>query len=405
MAKSSLNIVCISRYFKGKAFIEAAAADGHQVYLLTSLNLKEEAWPWDAITEAFYAEEDEKGNWNMEHVENGLAAQMKTTKFHLFIALDDFDVEKVAHLREHFRVPGMGQSTARYFRDKLAMRVKAQEEGIPIPAFTALFNDKDIHRYTLTVPAPWIIKPRTAASAMGMKKLYTTAELWRHLEVLGDQRHHYLLEQFAPGDVFHVDSLCIDKKVVFAQVSQYLDTPFEVAHEGGIFRSQTVPYNSREEKDLLQLNKKLMKAFNMNYSATHSEFIKGKLDGKYYFLETASRVGGANIAEMVEAASGINLWKEWAKVEIAKASKQPYTLPTTTKKNAGIVVSLSRYEHPDTTSFNNPEICWRMSKPWHVGLIVQSEDSHQKIRDLLDHYTQRVATEYHASLPPQAPPV
>ncbi len=405
MAKPPLNIVCISRFFKGNAFIEAAHAAGNKVYLLTSSKLKEEAWPWECITEAFYMDEDEKERWNMEHVENGLAYKMKNIKFHLLVALDDFDVEKVAHLREHFRIPGMGETTSRYFRDKLAMRVKALEEGIPIPEFTGLFNDDDIRRFTLIVPGPWIIKPRSAASAMGMKKLYNTDELWRHLEVLGDQRHHYLLERFAPGDVFHVDSLVVDKKVIFASVSQYLDTPFDVAHGGGIFRSQTLPFGSKDEKELLKLNKQLMKAFNMNYSATHTEFIKGKVDGKYYFLETASRVGGANIAEMVEASSGINLWSEWAKLEIAKANKAKYKLPKVTKKNAGIIVSLSRYEQPDTSSFSDEEIAWRMDKKWHIGLIVQSTDSHERVRELLDAYTERVRNEFHASLPPEAPPV
>ncbi len=405
MAKPPLNIVCISRFFKGNAFIEAAHAAGNKVYLLTSSKLKEEAWPWECITEAFYMDEDEKERWNMEHVENGLAYKMKNIKFHLLVALDDFDVEKVAHLREHFRIPGMGETTSRYFRDKLAMRVKALEEGIPIPEFTGLFNDDDIRRFTLIVPGPWIIKPRSAASAMGMKKLYNTDELWRHLEVLGDQRHHYLLERFAPGDVFHVDSLVVDKKVIFASVSQYLDTPFDVAHGGGIFRSQTLPFGSKDEKELLKLNKQLMKAFNMNYSATHTEFIKGKVDGKYYFLETASRVGGANIAEMVEASSGINLWSEWAKLEIAKANKAKYKLPKVTKKNAGIIVSLSRYEQPDTSSFSDEEIAWRMDKKWHIGLILQSADSHERVRELLDAYTERVRNEFHASLPPEAPPV
>ena len=33
----------------------------------------------------------------------------------------------------------------------------------------------------------------------------------------------------------------------------------------------------------------------------HTEFIKGRADGAFYFLETAARVGGANIVELLEA--------------------------------------------------------------------------------------------------------
>jgi nitrous oxide reductase accessory protein NosL len=52
--------------------------------------------------------------------------------------LDDFDVEKAATLREHLRIGGMGETTARYFRDKLAMRMKAREAGINVPDFVGI---------------------------------------------------------------------------------------------------------------------------------------------------------------------------------------------------------------------------------------------------------------------------
>jgi len=403
MDKKSLNILCISRYFKGGAFFPAAKAAGNNVFLLTSSKLKTEAWPWESIDETFYMNEDAEGKWNMPHVINGLAHKMKKTKFDVLIALDDFDVEIVAHIREHFRIPGMGETTCRHFRDKLAMRMKAKEANIPIPSFTSLFNDEDIHNFCKMVDGPWLIKPRTAASAMGIVKCHTEEEVWKTIEDLGDQRHHNLMEQFAPGDVYHVDGLNVEGEVVFASASQYLDTPMEVAQGGGIFRSQTVDFGSKDHKKLLAINKKLMKAFGMNYSATHSEFIKSHSDGKFYFLETASRVGGANIAEMVEASSGINLWAEWARIEDAKFKEKSYKLPKPTKLNAGIVVSLSRYEKPDTSSFAEEEVVWRMNKAWHIGMIVRS-DKRERITELLEAYGKRIAGEFHASLPPEEAP-
>ena len=405
MAHSPLNILCVSRFFKGNDFLRSAKSMGNRVFLLTSSNLKDEPWAWDAIDESFFVDEDANGNWNMEHVRNGLAYKMRAQKFEVLIALDDFDVENTAHLREHFRIPGMGETTCRYFRDKLAMRMKAKDAGIAVPEFTGLFYDADIQQFIDTVSPPWLVKPRTAASAMGITKCHDEASLWEHLNTMGDdQRHHYLLERFAPGDVYHVDGLNTDGKVVFARASRYLDTPLEVAQGGGIFRSQTLDVNSKDHKELLQLNKKLMKAFGMNFSATHSEFIKDHQSGKFYFLETASRVGGAHIAEMVEAASGINLWSEWAKIETAQANAISYKLPKVQKNEAGIIVSLSRFEHPDNHDFNDPEIVWRLDKKWHIGLIVKSNNT-ERIKALLDRYAEKIAKEYHASLPPEAPPV
>lgn len=401
---TTLNFLCVSRFFKGNAFITSCKAQGNKVYLLTSSKLKDEPWPWEAIEDVFYMEEDVNENWNMKHVIKGLAFKMRSIKFDRCVALDDFDVENTAHIREHFRISGMGETTARYFRDKLAMRIKAASAGIPVPAFTPLFHDADIHEYIQNTPPPWLIKPRSAASARGIQKLTSPTALWATLEQLGDQRDHYLVEKFAPGDVYHVDALNVDGKVVFSRVSQYLDTPLEVAQEGGIFRSHTVAFDSEDDRALQALNEQVMASFGMQYSASHTEFIKGKEDGKYYFLETSSRVGGANLAEMVEMSSGINLWTEWAKIEDAVAKGYDYHLPSIQHQYAGIVVSLSRYQRPDSSSFDEEEICWRMKKDWHIGLIVKSRE-YERILELLDAHTQRIAREFHASLPPEEAPI
>lgn len=391
MSQKPINFLCISTYFKGEDFLKSSKAEGNKVFLLTMKKLEHEKWPWEAIDDVFYIDD-----WNHENVIKGIAYKFRTINFDHFVALDDFDVEKVALLREHFRMPGMGRTTAHYFRDKLAMRIKAKEEGVNVPEFTSLFSNDAINNYADTILAPWLLKPRMEASATGIKKIYSKDELWQIVNDLGDERDNYLVEKFAPGDVFHVDGLNVDGKVVFARVSKYLDTPFEVAHGGGIFRSASSEIGSKIEKGLQKMNKDVMKAFGMQSGASHTEFIQSKATGELFFLETSSRVGGANLAEMVAYASGVNLWGEWAKIESAKLKKQTYKLPKINNQYAGIVVSLSRFEHPDTSSFTDKEIVWRMDKQWHIGLIVVS-DSSERVLELLDKYTHRIGNEFHAS--------
>ena len=393
MANTSLNFLCISTFYKGVDFLKRCKAEGNNVYLLTMKKLEHENWPFEALEDVFYIEQ-----WNDRDIAKGIAFKYRSIKFDRFVALDDFDVEKVAQLREHFRMPGMGVTTAHYFRDKLAMRMKAKEEGVNVPEFTPLFHDHDINAYADKVSPPWLLKPRSEASATGIKKVHSKDELWQIVNNLGDERDNYLIEKFAPGDVYHVDGLNLDGKVIFSRVSKYLDTPFEVAHGGGIFRSATCEIGSDAEKTLTKMNAQVMKAFGMQFGASHTEFIVSKASGEAFFLETSSRVGGANLAEMVDFASGINLWSEWAKIESDTLRKQKYNLPKTKNTYAGIVVSLSRYEHPDTSSFTDSEIVWRMNKKWHIGLIVVS-DSSKRVLELLDQYTQRIANEFHASLP------
>ncbi len=396
-AKKALTFLCVSCEFKGQDFIRYCKNEGNKVYLVTSQDLKGEEWPKEYLDDIFYVEASSLCVWNMDDVMAGLAHFMRTNPVDRIVALDDFDVEKAALLREHFRIPGMGQTTQRYFRDKLAMRMKAQESGIAVPPFSALFNDDQVNEYASRVAPPWVVKPRAEASTTGIRKVHNVDELWSVLNEIGEDRHQYLVEQFKPGDVYHVDALSYDGKLVFCRASRYLNTPFEVAQGGGIFRSQTVDFGSKDEKALQKMNTSVMKAFGMQFSASHTEYIKSNDDGQFYFLETASRVGGANLAEMVEASSGVNLWGEWARLETAEARGEDYKVPKARKDHAGIIVSLSRFQQPDTSSFDDPEVCWRMKKDYHIGLILKSKSS-ERIREVLDDYAERVYRDFHASI-------
>ncbi len=398
MNERPLTFLCIAFFYKGVDFITSCKALGNTVYLLTKTAIKDEPWPKEAIDEMFYMEKSENTPENLWDVLKGVAYLMSTKSIDVIVALDDYDVEKAAYLREHFRIPGMGQSTSYHFRDKLAMRMRAKTAGIRVPAFHSLFNNEAIDNYLKANEGPWLIKPRSEAAAAGIKKVHSADEAWAVMDRLGENRHQFLIEQFRPGDVYHADALKFDDEMLFCQVSKYLNTPFEVAHGGGIFRSATVEYGGKDDKAIQALNKKVLKAFGLKNGASHTEYIKSAADGELYFLETSSRVGGAHLAEMVEFASGINLWGEWAKIETAFLRGEQYKLPAVQKNYAGIINSLSKYEHPDYNRFEAPEIVWRLYKKHHVGMIFQSEDRN-RILSLLDDYAGVIHEHFHASAP------
>lgn len=395
---ANLTFLCITTYFKGNDFLEACKEAGNKVFLLTAKKLENKPWAHEFIDEIFYIEEQGRNHYNLEEIIKGLAYVFRTRKIDRVVALDDFDVEKAAFIREQFRIPGMGRTTAGYFRDKLAMRIKASQSGIRVPGFCSLFNDGQINEFTEKYPGPWMIKPRSEASAAGITKSHSVEELWKTIHELGDKRHEYLVEQFKPGDVYHVDCLSFGGKVVFTWSSVYLSPPFDVAHGGGIFRSVTVPFGSPEQHALETMSVDLLKTFGLQYSASHTEVIRSRDDGHYYFLETSCRVGGAHLADMVEASSGLNLWKEWARLETAEASGTPYTLPPLKREYAGIVISLSRHQWPDMSPFQDPEVVWHLEEEYHVGCIVQSENR-ERVIALLDRYTEIIRKDYHAASP------
>jgi biotin carboxylase len=183
MENNPKTFICISNYFKGNDFLINMKKLGNKVFLITSEKLKNKPWAFDSIDEIFYMPGQDV-DWDLQMLLQGVAGIMKKEKVHAIVALDDFDVEKATYLRENLRMDGMGQTTGRYFRDKLAMRVKAQSEGVPVPAFSALFNDEYINHFADTVSPPWVLKPRSEASASGIMKVHSKEELWQKIHEL-----------------------------------------------------------------------------------------------------------------------------------------------------------------------------------------------------------------------------
>ncbi|MDQ4075087.1 MAG: ATP-grasp domain-containing protein [Chloroflexota bacterium] len=388
-------ILCLASNFKGEEFLRECKRKGCRVFLLVREVEANKNWPRESIDEMFYMPSLQLNRQDVIHAVSYLA---RHNVIHRIVALDDLDVEMVAALREHLRIPGMGETTARYFRDKLAMRVKAHEAGIRVPDFVHVLNYDTLREWMARVPPPWVLKPRSEASSVGIKKIHDPEELWRTLDTLGDRQSYYVLEQYVSGTVYHIDSIVSEREIRFAEAHQYAAPPLDVMHGGGIFSTRTVARGSEEEQRLRALNEHLLTELGLVRGVTHTEFIKGHADGEFYFLETAARVGGAFIAETIEAATGINLWREWARIEVANARDEAYHLGERRYDYAGVVMSLARQEYPDTSAYNDPEIVYRVNKRHHVGLIVASHDL-ERVKALLDQYMRRFSQDFLASAP------
>lgn len=391
-----VTILVISSYFKGEAFLEEAKRQGCRVLLLTEEKISGEPWPRSSIDEVFLMPDLTRH----QDVAYAVSYLCRSQVIDQVIALDEFDVETAASLREHLRMPGMGVTATRNFRDKLVMREKTNNAGIRVPDFTQVLNYEKLHEFMDRVPAPWVLKPRAEASAMGIKKVNHQDELWGLLNQLGDRQSYFLLERYVPGDVFHVDSVVWDGKVAFSNVSKYGRPPMNIYHEGGVFVTRNVANNSEDAKALKKLNVQVIKALGLERGAAHAEFIKGHDDGKLYFLEIAARVGGANISDLIERATGVNPWAEWAKIVAAETRGEVYQAPKPRQEYGGLIVCLARQEQPDLSGYNDSEIVWRMHKKQHAGLIVVSPDQ-QRVQQLVDSYAQRFANDFLAVAPPK----
>jgi biotin carboxylase len=387
-------ILCISTYEKGQPFLREAARLGCNVVLLTVEKLKQADWPHEALTRLITMPED----LTPHQVLNTVCYLAREQKFDRIVALDEFDLEVAALLREHMRLPGMGESLTRHFRDKLAMRVRAQQSGVPVPEFTAVFNYDDLRAFMQSVPGPWLLKPRTNASAIGIRTIETPDQLWPTLDRLGDLQSHYLLERFIPGEIFHVEGITWNSEVLFAAPFQYGQPPMQTMHQGGVFSTRALNRDSHDARHLTAIHRQVIDSLCLIAGVTHTEFIKSKAAGAFYFLETAARVGGAFISDVVEFASGINPWVEWARLEAATLLGHQYLLPPLRQDYAGSVICLARQDQPDTTTFDAPEVVHRLSRHHHAGLILKSS-SPDRLETLLNQYSQRFLEEFCATQP------
>jgi predicted ATP-grasp superfamily ATP-dependent carboligase len=399
-----LNIVCLATYFKGADFIRECKAQGCHVVLITKEKMLGEDWPRESLDDLIAVPNDAGPALFIDL----LAFLGRNNRIDRVIALEEFDVVTAALMREHLCLPGLSSSRAKIFRDKLSMAVHSERAGINVPEFVLMLNLEEVDDYMQRVPGPWVIKPRSDVSAIGIRKVEQPNDVWAAIEEMNarenlrERASYYVLARFIPGEVFHVDSLVNDSKVVFAGTNQYGRPPMQVAHQGGAYISRTVARGSADEKQLLRINKKLIKALGLERGATHAEFIKSDADGQFYFLEIAARVGGAYIAEVLEAASGVNLWREWARVEIANGKPSSKVVPSR-KEYAGIVLSLAKQEQPDTSGYVDEEIVYRVKKRHHAGLIVRARQL-ERVTDLLSDYAHRFVDEFVAIAPPPERP-
>ncbi len=399
MTSQQHTVFCLASYFKGNDFLRECKELGHRVFLLTRESKLAEDWARDCLDGVIPVPDD-------GHISSYLHAAIEAARMNKptrIVALEEGDVITAGRLREYFCIRGMFSSRARLFRDKLAMRATIARSDIPQARFAHTMNYQEIGEFMERLPGPWVLKPRADASSIGIKKYFETEEVWRAVDRLNashDSRERadaYLLEEFLEGDVYHVDSLVSDGKVAVACANRYGAAPLDIAVNGGVSSSYTLDYRSDERKQLLKANKKVLKAFGMKNGATHAEFIKNCADGEFCFLEVGARVGGAYTAEAFEAACGLNIWREWAKIETAPDA-EPYVPKATRKEFGGIVVSLARQEFPDTSEYVDPEIICRPRREYHVGLVLRSDDQ-MRLRFLLEEYTRRFTFDFMSCAP------
>lgn len=388
-----LVIMAATHGLYAEAFLRELKQQGHRVIVVTRAEALGYDWPRPYI-DGLYAVND---IFDAVELKNAVSYLAREERIDRLIGPGEYDIELAAALREHLRIPGMGQSRSRYFRDKLAMRDRAASAGVPVPEFVAAVHRPSVAAFINAVPGPWVLKPRTEASSKGIQVLRSHEAVWRALDALGDAVSDYLLERFVSGDVFHVDGVVSGGKVLFAVAHRYGKPILRLHNEGGVYTTWRLDVASPECRSLLALNQDVVTALGLREGVHHIEYIQSAEDGRFYFLEAGARVGAGLIEEMVEAHSGINLWAEWARLEVSQARGEAYQLPPVKPGYAGVLASAVHHQHPDPRPYLAEGVTAVHPKPYHLGLIVQGPTS-DAVAHRLAELAQRVGRELAAHI-------
>ena len=298
-----------------------------------------------------------------------------------------------ALMREHLCLPGMSSSTAKTFRDKYRDgRCTRKRRDRTVPEFVPLINPDEVREFMERVPPPWIIKPRSDVSAIGIRKVERAGR-----SVARDRRNERARESARACVLLFAGAVCCRRSLsrrfgrqrrpgrVCGRESVWTSADGSGASGRRLhFANCGAWFGEREE--LLAINRKLVKALELERGATHAEFIKSDADGQFYFLEIAARVGGAYIADVlgssIRAESLARVGADGSRRQAAGAAGAgegaeaidgSNKLKPLRNEYAGIVLSLSKQENPDTSAYDDPEIVYRVKKHHHAGLIVRSK--------------------------------
>eukprot|EP00915_Cephaloidophora_sp_WS-2016_P009828 GHVH01014169.1.p1 GENE.GHVH01014169.1~~GHVH01014169.1.p1 ORF type:complete len:471 (-),score=79.60 GHVH01014169.1:108-1520(-) len=214
--------------------------------------------------------------------------------------------------------------------DKYLSRQRLAGRGLPCPANVLIkeenATDHEIRALTAHLKAPVIVKPGSAGSSIGVRKVECMDDIVEEYNVclkvvrsalldgelmginMGDNAATaILIEEFLTGDEVDVDVVLNDGEIVYCQVMD--DWPYRKPWycELGCHFPSKHPDELRNK--FIQAAREVVKTFGLTTSVHHLEFINDHARGPT-LVEVNPRMGGGPVYNFHYGAFGIDLFEE-----------------------------------------------------------------------------------------------
>ncbi len=248
----------------------------------------------------------------------------------------DYNLPLVASAAQRLGLPGLAPQAAAIARDKLSTRTVCAQAGVPAPRHAYASTLDEALTAAHDVGFPCVVKPMTESASTGVSKAFTADDVaTRFAELTASpvdargqiRRPGVLIEEYALGYEVSVETVTFDgRTVVLGVTDKALSGAPYFAELGDTFPSALPPMVTDA---LAGTAVAALDAIGFDFGAAHTE-VKMTRHGPR-LIEINARIGGAEIADIVELATGIAYREQVIRMHVGQA---PQLTPTRTRAAA-----------------------------------------------------------------------
>ena len=215
-------------------------------------------------------------------------------------------VPMVAAIAEALGVPGIGTQTARLMTNKLAMRRRLAEAGIPQPRFAAARTAAEARAATAEVGLPAVLKPADSAGQVGLARIASPddAEAGFPAAVAASPTREAVLEEYVEGTEMNGIVIVQDGEVLSVTLCDRLRPPGRGFGVSWLHVYPPTPAGA-QLAEAERVAAEAVRALGLRTGIGFPQLLAAP-DGGVVLVECAARIGGM-MAEHLRHALGVDL--------------------------------------------------------------------------------------------------
>jgi biotin carboxylase len=219
----------------------------------------------------------------------------------------DRAVPVVAAVAEKLGLPGIGTATAHLMTNKIAMRRRLAEAGVPQPRFAAVRNILEGRAALATVGLPAVLKPADSGGQRGVFRLDSVDDLERHLHaaIAEASTEEAIVERYHEGLELNGLVLARSGHVELLTLSDRLRPPGIGFGVGWIHVYPSTLYGHALEQ-AEQEAVRAVRALGLRDGIAFPQLIVSE-PGEVRIVEVAARIPGGQMADLARHATGVDL--------------------------------------------------------------------------------------------------